>query len=186
MTKAKLVGTVAIALVALDGITKWIVQRSFDLGESLPVAGDVLRFTYVLNPGAAFGLSVGPWSRQIFGLLAVVAAVVILAIIRATPASDRSRLAALAMILGGAMGNLVDRVRHPGGVVDFLDVGLAGFRWPVFNVADVGVTTGAALLVLLLWDEEMEATGDAAGQRAGAPSADGSAASAGGSAAAGD
>lgn len=154
MRRATLVGGVTGAVVTLDVVTKWIVQRSLHLGESVPVAGDTLRLTYVLNPGAAFGFSVGPHSRIIFGLLAVFAAVLILEVVRQTPPGERPRLAALALILGGALGNLVDRVRHEGGVVDFLDVGVGSFRWPIFNVADVGVTSGAVLLVLLLWSEE--------------------------------
>lgn len=154
MGRATFVGGVAGAVVALDVGTKWLVQRSLNLGESVPVAGDLVRLTYVLNPGAAFGFSVGPHSRMIFGLLAVCAAVLILAVVRQTPPGEHPRLAALALILGGAFGNLVDRVRHAGGVVDFLDVGLGSFRWPIFNVADVGVTSGAVLLVLLLWSEE--------------------------------
>lgn len=164
LPKWRLVGAVVASVLALDVVTKWIVQRSFDLGESIPVAGDVVRFTYILNPGAAFGISVGPHSRIVFGVLAVVASAVLLAIIHQTPRGERLRLAALALILGGALGNLRDRFRDSGGVVDFVDVGFGALRWPVFNIADMGVTGGAILLVLLLWDEEASGVGD--GQRA--------------------
>ena len=156
MSKAGLVGSVALLVLAADAFTKWLVQQTFYLGQSVPVLGDAFRFTYVLNPGAAFGLHVGEHSRIVFGVLATVAAVIIAGIIRHTPGSQRAHLFSLALILGGAVGNLVDRVRHPGGVVDFLDVGLGAFRWPVFNIADVGVTSGAFLLVVLLWGEGAE------------------------------
>lgn len=152
--KAPLVVAVTAGVLLADAVTKWVVQQTFYLGESVPVVGDAFRLTYVLNPGAAFGLHVGAHSRLVFGGLAFVAALIIVAIIRHTPESDRARLVCLALILGGAMGNLVDRVRHPAGVVDFLDVGVGTFRWPVFNLADVGVTSGAFLLMLLLWGEE--------------------------------
>jgi signal peptidase II len=152
--KARLAAAVAVAVVVADAVTKWVVRETFHLGESVPVLGEVVRLTYILNPGAAFGLRVGDHSRLVFGVLAAVATVVLVAVIRQTPAAERVRVVSLSLILGGAVGNLVDRLRHPHGVVDFLDVGLGAFRWPVFNLADVGVTTGALLLVLFLWGEE--------------------------------
>lgn len=152
--KTKLVLGIAGTLVVVDAVTKWVIQVHFRLGESVPVLGDIVRLTYVLNPGAAFGLHVGPYSRQVFATLALVAVVVIAAVIRKTPAGERRHLVALSLIMGGALGNLVDRFRASGGVVDFLDVGFGVLRWPVFNLADVGVTTGAVLLVMLLWNEE--------------------------------
>jgi signal peptidase II len=71
-----------------------------------------------------------------------------------TPAVDRLRLSAIALICGGAIGNLIDRVRSENGVVDFIDVGVDTIRWPIFNVADLAVTTGAIILALSLWKEE--------------------------------
>jgi hypothetical protein len=71
-----------------------------------------------------------------------------------TPVADRLRLTAIALICGGAIGNLIDRVRSESGVVDFIDVGVGNIRWPVFNVADIAVTTGAIILALSLWKEE--------------------------------
>jgi signal peptidase II len=73
--------------------------------------------------------------------------------VRATPATDRFRLAALALVCGGAAGNLVDRIRSPQGVVDFLDVGIGAWRWPTFNVADSAITVGAIALAISLWLE---------------------------------
>ena len=82
--------------------------------------------------------------------------VVLLFWYRSTPVSDRLRLVAIASVTGGALGNLIDRVRSERGVVDFLDIGFGTVRWPVFNVADIAVTTGALLLALSLWREEQE------------------------------
>jgi signal peptidase II len=76
-----------------------------------------------------------------------------------TPARDRVRLTAISLICAGAIGNLVDRVRSTSGVVDFLDVGIDDLRWPVFNVADIAVTSGAILLALSLWREEQHPEG---------------------------
>jgi signal peptidase II len=151
--KQRLVFGVMGSLLAIDLVSKAWIQGNFLLGQSMELFGDWVRLTYLLNPGAAFGLHVGVWSRAVFATLAVVAVAVIVMIVRETPAADRLRLSALAMILGGALGNLLDRLRAHGAVVDFLDVGFGSFRWPVFNVADVGVTTGAVLLVALLWGE---------------------------------
>ena len=86
--------------------------------------GDTFRLTYIYNRGAAFGLHLGDYSRVIFLALTVVAVVVLFAWYRATPAHDRLRLVAIASVTGGAIGNLVDRVRSHRGVVDFLDFGL--------------------------------------------------------------
>jgi signal peptidase II len=135
-------------------LTKALVRHYFDPGGSIPVAGDVVRLTYVLNSGAAFGLGGGRYSAVIFPLLPMLALGVIAYFFWKASAQDRLRLYALALVLGGAVGNLLDRFRAPGAVVDFLDVGLASLRWPVFNVADVGVTLGAVCLVLSLGSED--------------------------------
>jgi signal peptidase II len=157
-TKLRLVILVAAWVLSADLITKAWVQSRFRLGESVGVLGDWLRLTYVLNPGAAFGIHVGPWSRPVFVSLAVVAVLALAHVVRLTPPAERLRLWALALIMGGALGNLTDRLRAHASVVDFLDVGVGPVRWPVFNLADVGVTVGAVLLVMLLWgDEGMEA-----------------------------
>ena len=91
MSKSLLVGGVAASSLALDVATKWLVQRTFELGQSLPVAGDVVRLTYILNPGAAFGISLGPHSRIIFGALATVAAAVMVWMVHRTPPAQPAR-----------------------------------------------------------------------------------------------
>jgi signal peptidase II len=154
---AAMYGGLVTAIVALDAVTKAIAQRTLPLYEPVPVLGDVVRLTYIYNPGAAFGMHLGPYSRYAFLVLTVVVLAVLFAWYRSTPASDRARLVAIATVAGGAVGNLIDRVRSPRGVVDFLDIGFGALRWPVFNVADIAVTTGALLLAISLWREEQGA-----------------------------
>ncbi len=150
---------IVMAVVVTDFISKVLVQRTFQLYDQVDVIGDYVRFTYIYNPGAAFGIHLGPYSRLIFLVLSVIALVALAAMYWVTPAADRVRLTAIALICGGALGNLADRVRSVHGVVDFVDVGVGTLRWPVFNVADVAVTLGAIFLALSLWKEERHEDG---------------------------
>lgn len=154
--KGGLFALVMGTVVVLDYITKLIVQRSFHLYQQVNVVGDYLRLTYIHNPGAAFGIHLGPYSRPIFLILSIVALAALAGMYWVTPVRDRIRLGAIALICGGAVGNLIDRIRSARGVVDFLDVGIGDLRWPVFNVADIAVTTGAIFLALSLWREEQQ------------------------------
>jgi len=147
-------GIILGGVVVLDLITKVIVQRTFHPLEQVDVLGSFVRLTYIRNPGAAFGIYLGPSSRLIFLGLSVLAIVVLAAMYKYTPAGDRIRLVAIALICSGALGNLIDRLRSTNGVIDFVDVGLGDMRWPVFNVADMAVTTGAVVLALSLWRED--------------------------------
>ena len=152
--KLVLLAAIVVAVVTLDLVTKAIVQRTFMLNEQIDVLGSFLRLTYIHNPGAAFGIYLGEFSRVIFMGLSVAALVILTLMYWYTPASDRGRLLAIALICAGALGNLLDRIRSPHGVVDFVDVGFGQWRWPVFNVADMAVTVGAVVLALSLWREE--------------------------------
>jgi signal peptidase II len=152
--KARLFFGILVGVVVLDALTKYLVQQSFGLYDQVEIIGSYLRLTYIRNPGAAFGIHVGDYSRPVFLVLSVVALAALAGMYWATPARERVRLAAISLICGGAIGNLIDRVRSASGVVDFLDVGIGDLRWPVFNVADVAVTTGAVFLALSLWREE--------------------------------
>jgi signal peptidase II len=124
------------------------------------VIGDVVRFTLAYNPGAAFSMSLGPYSRLIFGTFAVIALVVLWRLYRMTGAGARAgdplRVFALGLAWGGAAGNLIDRFRSPQGVVDFIDIGLGDVRFWTFNVADSAVTIGALVLAWSLSREERE------------------------------
>lgn len=141
-------------IIVLDLATKRWAEGGLMLYEPVPILGDFLRWRLIYNPGAAFGLHLGPWSRWIFLVIAVVAFVVLYRMSREGPRGDRVRHLALGAVAGGALGNLVDRVRGPQGVVDFIDVGLAATRWPTFNVADIGVSCGAVILAISLWRED--------------------------------
>lgn len=142
------------AILALDILTKFLVQQTLTPYEHIPIFGDFFRLTFIYNPGAAFGLHLGPYSRLIFLTLAFVALAVLLVMYRHTPAHDRLRLFAIGAISGGALGNVIDRIRSAEGVVDFLDFGIGNLRWPVFNIADTAVTIGAILLLASLWAED--------------------------------
>ncbi len=131
------------------------------------VWGDLMRFTLMYNPGAAMGLSLGPFSRIWFSLLAVVAIALVLRLYIRAHRSDAPLAFGLALICGGAVGNLIDRLRSPLGVVDFIDVGIGTTRFWTFNIADVGVIAGASLLGVLLWRREVRAEFEAE-SRAGA------------------
>src|SRR5205085_7464870 len=143
----------AIAVVVSDFVTKLIAEAFLARRLPLPVLGEIVQFRLVYNEGAAFGLHVGENSRWIFLGLAVLALFVLASLVRSTRPGDRFRLIALALVCGGAVGNLVDRVRSAQGVVDFVDVGIGAWRWPTFNVADSAITIGAIALGLSLWQE---------------------------------
>ena len=144
-------GTVAAIIVA-DFATKLLAVAVLSR-HPVNILGEWVRLRLVYNEGAAFGLHLGEHSRWIFFTLAVLALVVLGSMVRATRPGDRFRLAALALVCGGATGNLIDRIRSARGVVDFLDVGVGLWRWPTFNVADSAITVGAVALALSLWLE---------------------------------
>ncbi len=134
-------------------ITKLLAESLLARRLPLAVIGDWVQLRLVYNQGAAFGLDVGENSRWVFFGLAVVALVVLGSMVRSTRVGDRFRLLALALVCGGAAGNLIDRIRSGQGVVDFVDIGVGGWRWPTFNVADSAITVGAIALALSLWQE---------------------------------
>ena len=145
-----------LGLIVIDQITKYIVERTLRLYDPVPVLGEFFRLTYIFNRGAAFGLHLGEWSRVAFTILPVVASILLFLMYRGTPWRDKTRLISIALVTGGALGNLIDRIRSSRGVVDFFDIGVGAWRWPVFNVADIGVTIGALLLAVSLWREEQK------------------------------
>ena len=149
----------AVALVvSLDSLTKAVAVARLS-PFPFPVIGDWLTFQLVYNPGAAFGIHVGPHSRWIFTGLAVFALIVLGVMVRQTEPSQRVRLLSLGSVVGGAIGNLADRLRNARGVVDFIDLGFGAYRWPTFNIADIAVTCGAVALACVLWTEGRESVG---------------------------
>ncbi|HSH46868.1 MAG TPA: signal peptidase II [Longimicrobiales bacterium] len=151
--KARLFWPLLLVLLLADCGTKQMAEESLPLHTPQEVMGDVVRFTLGYNPGAAFGIDVGAASRPVFTILALVALVALWFFYRATPATQRLQVAALALIAGGALGNLYDRLRGAPGVVDFIDIGIGSVRFWTFNIADAGITVGALLLALTLWNE---------------------------------
>ena len=143
----------AAAIVVSDVITKLLAESLLARRLPLSVIGDWVQLRLVYNQGAAFGLDVGENSRWVFFGLAIIALVVLGSMVRSTRPGDRFRLLALALVCGGAAGNLIDRIRSAQGVVDFVDIGVGGWRWPTFNVADSAITVGAIALAISLWQE---------------------------------
>lgn len=166
-----------LVIVVLDQLTKFLVVSSMELYESIPVIGEILRFTYIRNPGGAFGLR---WGHVAVYYIAAGAVIVwIVWHIWRDGHTRRLSMWALALILSGAIGNLIDRVLQ-GEVVDFIDceffdITVPGFdigilhhpgitmdRWPTFNIADSAVTVGVvALLISLVRDPVLFGRGDA-------------------------
>lgn len=141
----------AVTLV-LDQASKLAIRHYFHLYDSRPVLGDFLRLTYVENPGMAFSIQLGdPLFLTIFGVLASV--VILTLLIRLRHERFLTRFS-LALVLGGALGNLIDRFAH-GGVVDFIEINIGSTGLPVFNVADTAVSIGMFILVVVvLFDKE--------------------------------
>ena len=136
-------------VLVVDFATKRLVLANSEiLREKVSVLGEFLRFIYVRNPGSAMGLF--PVGRTALIAVSLAATVFIVWLYRTTPAHLTVRRGAMAAILGGAVGNLVDRVFYDGLVVDFIDVGIGTHRFYTFNVADVAVSVGGALLFLCI------------------------------------
>jgi len=148
---------VLVLVAAIDFCTKALAVSRLNL-ERFPhaVYGEWVRFTLVYNPGAAFGLHVGTYSRWIFMVLTIIALAILWRLYATTRAGDLVRTMALALVCGGAVGNLIDRIRSNAGVVDFIDIGFGDSRWPTFNIADMAVSLGAFLLAWVLWGEDTE------------------------------
>jgi signal peptidase II len=156
-------GVIATVVIS-DVITKWIAYNTLSHGVAFPreVIGETVRFWLVYNRGAAFGIHVGEYSRWVFLVLTIAALVILGRLYRQTRPGDTMRTLSLALVCGGAIGNLIDRVRWERGVVDFIDVGIGTMRWPTFNIADMAVSTGAFMLAWVLWGEDREAARRAA------------------------
>jgi signal peptidase II len=148
--------TAALVIVVLDLITKLIAEATLLRTPGVSVLGDWFQLRLVYNPGAAFGLHLGPYSRWIFFTIALVAVFVLHRMSRSSPPGDWFRQLALGLVAGGAAGNLLDRIRSGRGVVDFFDVGVGALRWPTFNVADIAVSCGAIALVISMWREDSQ------------------------------
>ncbi len=139
---------IAVAVLVFDQASKWLALEKLLLHESIPLM-PFLNLTLVYNKGAAFGFlsTASGWQNLFFIGIALVATVVILYLLRRTGPKDRFMAVALMLILGGAIGNLIDRLFY-GHVVDFIDVYYGSWHWPAFNVADSAITVGAIMIAL--------------------------------------
>ena len=144
-------------VVALDYGSKQWVMANLSYQNPVEILGEYVRFTYTRNSGVAFGLGAG--TRFPYYVFSIIAAIAILYMFVRVQVTSRLRQWALALIFGGAIGNLIDRVRW-GEVVDFIEIGIPTWHWPVFNVADSAVSVGVVLFALT-WHRHAPA-GDAA------------------------
>jgi signal peptidase II len=136
---------VAVVTIAADQLSKMAVVDRIALCDRVPVLGTILRVTNIRNSGAVFGMMKG--AGTYFTLFSVIAAIALVVAIFFARKSSALVKVALGMVLGGALGNLVDRLRF-GAVIDFIDIGVSeAARWPCFNIADAAITAGVVLLI---------------------------------------
>ena len=137
----------ALFVLIADQVSKWWAQMSLPMAQAIKVT-DFLNWFLIYNPGAAFSFlsQAGGWQRWFFTIIGIVAAAVIIWLLQKNT-QDRPFCIALALILGGAIGNVLDRLLY-GAVVDFIDVHYHGWHWPAFNLADSAISIGATLIVI--------------------------------------
>jgi signal peptidase II len=150
-SRVLLVAGVAVAVFVLDRVTKAWVTENIPLNTVRPVIGDYVRIVHAQNTGAAFGLL--PERTTLLSVLSVLAVLAIVYYYRQIASSSSLVSATLGMQLGGAFGNLLDRITQ-GYVVDFVDVGVGEIRFWAFNVADSSIVVGIILVTAALWYEE--------------------------------
>lgn len=150
--KTRLV-TVWLAIILItDQATKLIVDRTMPLHSSIPIIDNFFNLTYIRNTGAAFGIFAGSaeiFRRPFLIIVSIAAIVFIINMLRRLRGAETGLITALAFILGGAVGNLIDRLIY-GEVIDFLDVHWSGYHWPAFNIADSFITVGVAITIFYL------------------------------------
>lgn len=142
-TRGLLLIVIALVVIGLDQLTKYLVRVHMELGQSIPSEG-IFRLTYTTNTGGAFGIL----SNQAFllALVAIIGIAVFLVYLRYIPLQSTLLKIGLGLDLGGAIGNLIDRLRFDGKVTDFIDIG----AWPVFNVADMSIVVGTIVIAYYL------------------------------------
>lgn len=145
-----LLTAITVTVIVLDQATKYWITESMRLHESIPVVPNLFSFTYIRNPGAAFGLLAGSsnaFRTVFFGVTSLFALALLGTILVRLPDRDWIGQVSIAGILGGAIGNLIDRLRF-GEVIDFLDVYVESYHWPAFNVADSAISVGVVFLII--------------------------------------
>ena len=143
-TRGLLLIVIALAVVGLDQLTKYLVRANMELGQSIPREG-LFRLTYITNTGGAFGILAN--QAFLLALVAIIGVSVFLFYLRYIPLESRLLKVGLGLDFGGAVGNLIDRLRFEGKVTDFIYI---GDWWPVFNVADMSIVVGTILIAYYL------------------------------------
>lgn len=145
--KWKLFTSISLIVIVCDQVSKYIVSKAMHPGQSIRVIDSFLRIVYIRNPNAAFGIPVG----SPILMIALTSIATILLIVYFVRIKEKGNLlySGLVMIIGGAIGNLIDRFRAKQ-VVDFIEIGVKRFKWPVFNIADSFVTIGI-FIILYVW-----------------------------------
>ncbi|HJT22009.1 MAG TPA: signal peptidase II [Nitrospira sp.] len=155
-----LLALIGLAVIILDQATKYSIMQSMRLHESIPIVPNLFSITYIRNPGAAFGLLAGSsnaFRMVFFGITSLFALALLGTILVRLPERDWIGQLSIAGILGGAVGNLIDRLRF-GEVIDFLDVYIESYHWPAFNVADSAISVGVVCLIIHFAFERKEET----------------------------
>jgi signal peptidase II len=158
--KYRIVSILAGVIIVLDQITKIWVQGSISMYESIPIVPGFFDLVHVLNKGAAFGFLNRAdihWQTYFFIAVSALAVVLIFHLVRTVDREDSFLFTGLGCILGGALGNMIDRIRI-GQVIDFLDFHAAGHHWPAFNVADMAISIGALLLLISFYQRKKNAS----------------------------
>ncbi|HSA60951.1 MAG TPA: signal peptidase II [Nitrospiraceae bacterium] len=153
-----LLASVTGVVIVADQITKLYIMQTMRLHESIPIVPNLFSLTYIRNPGAAFGFLAGSsnaFRMVFFGLTSLFALGLLGTILFRMPERDWVGRLSVAGILGGAVGNLIDRLRY-GEVIDFLDVYVENYHWPAFNVADSAITVGVIFLIIHFAFEKKE------------------------------
>ncbi|PCI18499.1 MAG: signal peptidase II [Piscirickettsiaceae bacterium] len=138
----------SLLVFVLDQASKLWVVKHFELYESVQLLPS-LNFTYVHNMGAAFSFlsSAGGWQRWFFVVIALIATTVLVIWLKRLKAEERWMAVTISIVLGGAIGNLYDRISY-GYVIDFIDVYYGTYHWPVFNIADSAISVGVVMMLL--------------------------------------
>ncbi len=152
--------TLSVTLVVIllsDIVTKrWALQALAD-GNRIDVLGGLVPLTLAFNQGAAFGIEIGNDPRMFFIPITIIALVLLGMLLVQAGDDDNLRIYSVSLVIAGAMGNLIDRVRWDRGVVDFIGpIDLGFMDWPIFNVADMAISCGAVMLAISFWLEERE------------------------------
>ncbi len=171
----RLMIAVIMIVVFLDQFSKWWISSRFELGQSYEIVPGFFNFTFVLNPGVAFGMFASlpdPYRLMVLTATTALALAAVIYFVYFEYYHDCIAQACLALIVGGAIGNIIDRCLH-GVVIDFIDWHYAGYHWPAFNIADSAICVGVALLIFRKPAEKVAIASDESVSKASSSGAEG-------------